>query len=79
MPRYKSDEEIQAEDREDRARAYLAQARMYADGVTAQVEREDGHLKVSHAAHLAIMNAVLAVAEVTVPPEPGMHPMTRPL
>lgn len=81
MPKYVSSEDVQKKEREDRARAYLAQARLYADGVTQQVHEEsgNGHLKVSHAAHLAVMNAVMAVAEMAVPPEPDERPATRPL
>lgn len=61
-------------DRGDRARAYLALARKSADAVNEYYERHSGGgFDPKKARELAVMNALLATAEMSTPEDPGMR------
>jgi hypothetical protein len=70
MPEYLSPDRIVARDRANRARAYLAQARLHADVVNEYWR--DGEIHSDNASSsVATMNAHLAIAEMLVPIEPN--------
>lgn len=70
MPEYISPDKIVARDRANRARAYLAQARLHADVINESYSAEK--ITRAHASSsVATMNAHLAIAEMLVPIEPN--------